>query len=108
MSQPRHKGPWREESRHPMLWGDIQDTDLLDYTKNLVAFRRAHPALVYGEVVTHRLDDKRSIWLAERRHGADRVWIGVNVGREQVQISLPGGNNRVIEMGPMTCQLWAA
>jgi len=103
LSQPRHKGPWREESRHPMLWGDKQDTDLLDYTKNLVAFRRAHPALVYGEVVTHRLDEERGVWLAERRHGADRVWIGVNVGRETVRLTLPGGE---VELQPMRCQLW--
>ena len=103
LSQPRHKGPWREESRHPMLWGDKQDMDLLDYTKNLVAFRRAHPALVYGEVVTHRLDEERGVWLAERRHGADRVWIGVNVGTEKVRLLLPGGE---VELQPMSCQLW--
>ncbi|MEZ4583162.1 MAG: hypothetical protein R3A10_16265 [Caldilineaceae bacterium] len=33
LSQPRLKGPYREESRHPMRWGDAQDRELLAWFK---------------------------------------------------------------------------
>ena len=109
LSQPRHKGPWREESRHPMVWDERQDGEMLGYTKELIGFRRAHPALVYGEVVTLLLDEERGIWLAERSFGEDRVWIGVNVGAETAIIPITGdAESESVELQPMTCRLWVA
>ncbi len=109
LSQPRHKGPWREESRHPMLWDARQDGDMLRYTKELIGFRRSHPALVYGEVVTRLLDEERGVWLAERCYGEDRVWIGINVGKETALVPMTGdAENESVELQPMTCRLWEA
>lgn len=109
LGQPRHKGPWREESRHPMVWDARQDGDMLRYTKKLIGLRRSHPALVYGEMVTLLLDEARGVWLAERRFGEDRVWIGVNVGTETAIVPMTGdAENGSVELQPMTCRLWAA
>ncbi len=38
-----------EESRSPMLWGDAQDADLLDFYTRLIHFRSTHPVLYKGE-----------------------------------------------------------
>ena len=109
LSQPRPKGPWREESRHPMVWDEGQDAALLGYTKELIRLRRAHPALVYGEIVTHLLEEERGLWLAERRYGADRVWIALNCGGTAWRLALPDGTEKGAEilLPPMHCRLLA-
>ncbi len=91
LSQPRGKGPHREESRHPMLWGSRQDAGLRAHFQRLIAFRRQHSSLVYGEIATLHLDDADGVWLAERRHGADRTLIAVNRGALSTSLSLPPG-----------------
>ncbi|MEA3337166.1 MAG: alpha-amylase family glycosyl hydrolase [Chloroflexota bacterium] len=91
LSQPRSKGPWREEARHPMLWGASQDKELLADFKSLIRFRRRHRALVYGEIVTLALDDARGLWLAEKAFKQDRVLIAVNAGALQGELELPDG-----------------
>ena len=91
LSQPRPKGHYREEARHPMLWGDSQDLELLADFKRLIAARRSHPALVYGEVVTLSLDDERGLWLSERVHGDDRVLVAVNSSLRNGRVALPPG-----------------
>lgn len=92
LGQPRAKGPWREEARHPMLWGAAQDTSLLVYTKQLIEFRRQHLALAAGKVVTHYLDDVAGVWLVERRAGQDSVLIAVNLGDKAQTMELPEGD----------------
>ena len=91
LSQPRPKGHYREEARHPMLWGDSQDLELLADFKRLIAARRSHPALVYGEVVTLSLDDERGLWLSERVDGEDRVLVAVNSSFRNGRVALPPG-----------------
>ncbi len=89
LSQPRPKGHYREEARHPMLWGDSQDTALLAEFQRLIAFRRSHPALVYGEIETLFLDDENGLWLAQRIHGDDHVLIAVNASLRNGRVTLP-------------------
>ncbi|MER2598237.1 MAG: alpha-amylase family glycosyl hydrolase [Caldilineales bacterium] len=101
LGQPRAKGHYREEARHPMLWDERQDRALLADFQQLVAFRRHHLALVYGEIITHEIDDERGLWLAERRHGDDRVLVAVNVGADQQRLILPAGNWRDIAETPV-------
>ncbi len=91
LSQPRAKGPHREEARHPMLWGRAQDTALLAFFRHLIAFRRRHPALAYGQVNTLRLDTTAGLWLAEREHEGDRVLVAVNMGDAAIALTLPAG-----------------
>ena len=92
LSQPRPKGHYREEARHPMLWGDSQDLELLADFKRLIAARRSHPALVYGEVVTLSLDNERGLWLSEHVHGDDRVIVAVNSSLRNGRVDLPPGD----------------
>lgn len=89
LSQPQRKGPWREEARHPMLWGDSQDKALLAYFQQLIALRRHHPALAQGEFKTHYLHDEEQLWLVERALRADAVCIAVNLSSEARTVSLP-------------------
>lgn len=89
LSQPRSKGPWREEARHPMLWGSAQDSILLAYFKELIALRRRHPALHSGRFQTHHLDEAAQIWLVERCTGEDAVLIAVNLSHEAQVVKLP-------------------
>jgi glycosidase len=74
-----------------MLWGDSQDTALLAEFQRLTAFRRSHPALVYGEIETLFLDDENGLWLAQRIHGDDHVLIAVNASLRNGRIALPPG-----------------
>ncbi len=80
LSQPRPKGHYREEARHPMLLAEFQ---------RLIAFRRSHPALVYGEIETLFLDDENGLWLAQRIHGDDHVLIAVNASLRNGRVTLP-------------------
>lgn len=91
LSQPRPKGHYREEARHPMLWGDSQDRALLADFQRLIAFRRSHPALVYGAIETLALDDARGLWLARRAYDGDAVLIAVNGSLRNGRVALPPG-----------------
>jgi cyclomaltodextrinase len=97
LSQPRAKGPWREESRHPMRWGAAQDQALFAYFKQLITARRHHPALVYGDLITHWLDDEQGVWLLERVAGEDRIVIVLNVSERPQTIRLPDRKNFVLD-----------
>ena len=108
LSQPRSKGPHREESRHPMLWGTAQDAELLGYFRQLIAFRQQHPALVYGKIATLLIDEGQGLWLVECRQDSDRVLIAVNASPEKHSITLPegqfhnGNGERIPELGGKT------
>ena len=91
LGQPRAKGPWREEARHPMLWGEAQDAMLLAYTRWLTKLRRSHPALQEGAMATLYLDDTRGLWLVERSLATDRIWLAVNLSAEIQTLELPAG-----------------
>ncbi len=92
LSQPRSKGPWREEARHPMRWGADQDHDLLVYFQQLIALRHQHPALQVGDLVTLVLDEARHCWLAQRTAGADQVLIALNLSATAQTLALPAGS----------------
>ncbi|NOZ50061.1 MAG: DUF3459 domain-containing protein [Chloroflexi bacterium] len=91
LSQPRPKAPHREESRHPMRWGDRQDTDLLATFKQLVHWRRRHPATVYGDLTTLRLEAAAGVWVVQRQFEHDTVLVLVNVGARPQPATLPPG-----------------
>jgi len=92
LSQPRPKGPWREEARHPMLWGAAQDQALLADFKAWIRVRRQHPALAYGGFITHLLDALRRLWLLERAYADDRVLVAINAGEQPQRVELPEGD----------------
>ncbi|MCB0064518.1 MAG: hypothetical protein KDE19_20485 [Caldilineaceae bacterium] len=92
LSQPRGKGPWREEARHPMRWEpEQQDQALLAYCQLWIAQRRHHPALTAGTLTIVQLDERRNVGLVERSYAADQVLIAINLGDEAQPIALPPG-----------------
>lgn len=91
LSQPRGKGPHREESRHPMRWGESQDGTLRADFAHWIAIRRAHPVLAYGDLRTLHVDDAAGLWLAERRMGAARMLVAVNISKTPLEMTLPAG-----------------
>jgi glycosidase len=88
LGQPRGKGPWREEARHPMLWGDAQDGDLLAYTKALIAARVRSPALTRGDLRTVRLHEEQGVWVVERRSAESQALVILNLGDAPVPVPL--------------------
>lgn len=91
LGQPRAKGHYREEARHPMRWDAAQDQALLADVRRLVAFRRRHPALRHGPTASLHLDDEAGLWLAERCWGDDRALVAVNAGTAVGRLPLPPG-----------------
>jgi glycosidase len=82
--------------------------NLLAYTKNLIRLRKSHPSLIYGEIKTYFLDDEQGIWLAERIHAEDAVWVAVNVSGREQSVPLPHGSFMdLLSSEPITeeCQL---
>jgi glycosidase len=100
LSQPRTKGPWREEARHPMPWGAAQDQALLAFFKTLIAFRRHHSALQHGTLRTVRLDEAKGLWLAERTTDTDQVLLAVNAGETEQRVPLPAGDWYTLNQQP--------
>lgn len=105
LSQPRAKGPWREEARHPMLWGEAQDRALLRYTMQLIEFRRRHPALNDGAIVTRHLDDAAGVWLAERHNQIDSILIAVNLSAAPQRLALPAGTYTAADGAPTAAHI---
>lgn len=92
LGQPRAKGPHREESRHPMLWGEAQDRDLLAYVQAWAAARKAHPCMGRGSVRTLLLDEGAGLWLGELAQGDDRLLLAANIGTAAASLPLPAGD----------------
>ena len=96
LSQPRAKGPHREEARHPMLWGEAQDRELLAYVQAWAWARRRHPSLGRGEVRTLYYGEDGSTWVGELTYGEDKTILAINIGDEAAGVPLPPGRYRTI------------
>ena len=102
LSQPRPKAPYREESRHPMPWDEGQDVELLAFFRAWIGSRKRHPALNYGDLSTHLLDEERGIWLVERCYAGDRVLVIVNCAGVGHAIALPEGDYMAADGRPVS------
>lgn len=92
LGQPRAKGPWREESRHPMRWDEAQqDQVLLAECKTWIAQRSAHPALTRGELEIVWLNEEAYCGLVARTFGDDHLLVAINVANIPQMIPLPAG-----------------
>ena len=99
LSQPRSKGPWREEARHPMLWDEAQDDDLFNYFQQIIELRKANPALIYGDMQILTVDNERGLAIVERVYGENRVVIVLNASNLAQKIhfsSLLADEDRVV------------
>ncbi len=87
--------------RKPMLWQDLEPYDKpeencvlaeqLDYYRELIALRNAHPALRVGSFQTLLCDDGADVWVFCRSGAAEHLVVAVNAsGRAgKVRVSLP-------------------
>ncbi|MEJ6789901.1 alpha-glucosidase family protein [Brevundimonas sp. BR2-1] len=86
--------PWLPlDPRHVPLSVDRQETDpssMLNATRRLVAFRKAHPALMLGEMTL--LDRNDDLLAFERVHEGERLVCVFNLGFEPVVWTLPEGH----------------
>ena len=86
--------PWLPlDPRHVPLSVDRQETDpssMLNATRRVVAFRKAHPALMLGEMML--LDRNDDLLAFERVHEGERLVCVFNLGFEPVVWTLPEGH----------------
>ncbi|MFQ5821294.1 MAG: alpha-amylase family glycosyl hydrolase [Candidatus Heimdallarchaeota archaeon] len=82
------KGRNDPDCRRPMVWDPaVQDQELLEWHRQLIHIRKAHPALRRGTIQTvHALGD---VYAFERQHGADYALVILNVGVKVQTIRLP-------------------
>ncbi|MDP1777257.1 MAG: alpha-amylase family glycosyl hydrolase, partial [Brevundimonas sp.] len=86
--------PWLPvDPRHVALAVDQQERDpssMLHATRRLVAFRKAHPTLMLGDMTL--LDDGGDLLAFERVHDGERLVCVFNLGHEPVAWTLPEGH----------------
>ena len=64
---------------------------ILALYRRLLAARRAHPALAIGDFAL--LDAEGDVLAYERRHGAERLIVALNLGEHSHRLELPGWAN---------------
>lgn len=84
------QGGWAilEESRTPMQWGDEQDRDLLAFYRDLIHFRRAHPATYRGRRVP-LLVTSEGVLAYARQHEGQSVITVLNNSDEPRTLRVP-------------------
>ncbi|MGV8856269.1 MAG: alpha-glucosidase [Devosia sp.] len=65
------------------------------YVRALIALRRAHPALIYGDYADLAPDDLR-LFVYTRTLGDETLLIALNFSRDVVDFAVPGGKGEVL------------
>lgn len=71
-----------EESRLPMLWGEEQNTELREYYRWLVHFRRKHAVLWQGARETVHVDAAAQTYAYVRTNEAETILVAFNLSEE--------------------------
>lgn len=97
------------DCRKPMLWPDITyadevynpdgsrrepdkvviNQDLFNHYKKLIGIRKKYVALQKGAFESLIKDDVNDIYLFERKHEGQRVWVFINNSKDEVELDLP-------------------
>ena len=98
-------GMWGSDdpnNRKPMLWQDLEPyeepeenrvvPELLQYYREVIALRNAHPALRRGGFRSELLDDEQDVWAFRRTHGDEELLVALNASEDGARITLPEGN----------------
>lgn len=95
IAQPH--GDIMEESRLAMLWDEEQDSELRDYYRWLVHFRREHPALRDGNRRTVHLNPAEGTYAYTRSNENETILVALNVSGERRRFEAAG---QLFESGP--------
>ena len=106
------------DDRKPLLWKDFEfeaedrngfvkydfvdevkfDDDLFNYYKELIAIRKANPALIHGSVSFEIIDDVNNILVYSRALENQKMFIVFNMSETQTEISLNATDNSYIDL----------
>ncbi|MBT8459887.1 MAG: DUF3459 domain-containing protein [Boseongicola sp.] len=79
---------------------DASDSSMLNFYRDLIAFRKGHPALLKGEFeLVEARDDYISF---ERRYGNVRLFCAFNLSAEGTDVTLPEGSWTIEANAPFT------
>ncbi len=92
-----------EESRLPMLWGDEQDSDLLEFYRRLIHLRGQEPALRRGARQT--LLAEGPVFAYTRRYQSDELGVVFNLSGSPVRVHLPAPFTSVLLATDPACRL---
>jgi glycosidase len=66
-----------------------QDTELLAFYKQLIAIRKANPALVYGDIDFLLIEDKNEVLVYNRRFESKEIIVIFNKSNKKQQVKVP-------------------
>ncbi|MGB3713758.1 MAG: alpha-amylase family glycosyl hydrolase [Candidatus Promineifilaceae bacterium] len=78
------------EARLPMLWGDDQEDELLDFYRWLIHFRRQHPVLWRGSRHTVHLDEAAGTYAYVRSDGQESIIVAMNLSDNEKHFEAAG------------------
>jgi glycosidase len=91
-------------SRHNAESQQRDPGSLFNFYRELIALRRASPALTLGRYEADRVDSR--VWTFQRVHGSERVMVAINYGDEPARVALPAGAQPLLpKAGPASAQL---
>ena len=79
-----------EQARLPMLWGEEQEEELLDFYRWLVHFRRDHPVLWRGGRETVHLDASANTYAYIRKDEQEAIIVALNVSDKRAAFNAAG------------------
>jgi glycosidase len=101
----QHGRAIHEEARLPMIWGEEQDRDLFAFYRELIALRKAYPALRHGTRTT--LQTEENVLAYRRSHGHDSLLTVMNISAEETSLALEGTESRVALATSPACAIQA-
>lgn len=75
------------DNRRTMPWDQVESSEYLDWFKNLIALRKAHPALQSGDYIPIHHDEECFVYA--RKLGTDTVLCAFNLSEKTLHRKLP-------------------
>ena len=92
-----------EEARLPMIWGAEQDLDLFAFYKDLIALRKAHPALRRGTRTTIQANDR--VLTYRRSDGGESLVSVLNVSSQETTVELELTESKIAFATNVECSI---
>lgn len=85
------------DCRRPFIWDEKkQNKSILDLYKKLIKIRNENKALRVGEFKTISTDDKRDIYIFERKEGDESLTVCINYSPKEHKITMPSKTKDLI------------